>query len=95
MELPSLDQVGALIQKLGWAKGILTIFFIGAHWWIYRLYEGRLNDRQRQIDRVAEENREYRERFLKLLDREMGFTAPPERRITEGDEHEKKKKKER
>ena len=95
MDLPSLEQIGALIQQLGWAKGILTIFFIGAHWWIHKLYEGRLNDRQDQINRIAEENRAYRERFLVLLDREMGFNAPPQRRITEGDEPGKKKKKER
>jgi hypothetical protein len=38
-----------------------------AHGWLYRLYHGRLADRQKEINRIAGENREYREMFLKLL----------------------------
>ena len=35
--------------------------------WIAKIHEGRLQDRQREIDRMAEENRAYRELFLQRL----------------------------
>jgi len=63
------------ITSLGWAKGILTLFFWVAHAWIYREYRGRLNDRQKQIDMIAAENREYRERLTGLLDQ---YFKPPQ-----------------
>lgn len=33
-----------------------------------------MKDRQRQIDALAKENKEYRERFLDLVDRHFGYT---------------------
>lgn len=59
--------MGDLIAQLGWVKGTFTVFFWAAHWWIYKLYKGRLEDRQKEIDRLAEDNHEYREHFMKLL----------------------------
>ena len=56
------------INQLGWSKGIFTIFFFLAHFWIYKEYKGRLNNRKKEIDRVTKENREYREKFLSILD---------------------------
>ena len=69
----------ALVNEHGLVAGGATIFFFGAHWWIYRLYEGRIadakasadarvSDRQKEIDRLLAENSEYRDRFFKLLD---------------------------
>lgn len=49
-------------------KGVFTVFFFGAHFVVYRLYLGRLKDRQREIDRLAEDNRDYREKFMHILD---------------------------
>jgi hypothetical protein len=91
--MPSWEQVGGLIREFGWTKGVFTIFFFMAHAWIYKLYAGRLADRQKEIDRIAADNREYRERFLTLLDRQMGI-SPSERQLPGGDGTEKKKKKE-
>ena len=56
------------IKELGWTKGVFAIFFFLAHWVIYSLYNGRLKDRQGEINRIAVENKEYRERFLNILD---------------------------
>jgi hypothetical protein len=61
------------VQSFGLLRGIFLLFFWVAHFWIYRLYQGRLRDRQKQIDDLAKDNREYRERFLTLLDRHFGL----------------------
>ncbi len=69
-----LDGLLEMIKALGWAKGMFTVFFFMAHGYIYSLYRGRLNDRQKEIDRIASENREYRERFLKLMDDRFSYS---------------------
>ena len=57
------------VVSFGLLRGSFVLFFWVAHYWIYKLYSGRLRDRQKEIDRVAADNREYRERFLDLLDK--------------------------
>ena len=61
------------ISDLGVTKGIFVIFFFLSHHWIFKMYNGRLNDRQKEIDRLAEDNREYRNRFLSLLDEKFSY----------------------
>jgi hypothetical protein len=61
------------VTAFGWVKGTFTLFFWIAHYWLYRLYSGRLADRQAQINMLAAENREYRERYLAILDRHFGL----------------------
>jgi cbb3-type cytochrome oxidase subunit 3 len=56
------------VQTFGWVKGVFTIFFFGAHYWVFRLYNARLKDKDDQIKKLAEENKEYRDRFTKMLD---------------------------
>jgi len=73
--LPDFGTIKSFISAFGWTKGVFTIFFFSAHAWIYRLYNGRLNDRQAEIERLAKDNHEYRERFLKLLDKHLGFNS--------------------
>lgn len=73
MGLPSWDTIEKLLKEFGWVKGTFTGFFWVAHYWIFRLYNGRLKDRQTQIDELAKENHEYRDRFLALLDDHYGF----------------------
>ncbi len=68
MPFSSKDIVNVL-ARLGLVKGTFVLFFFMAHGWIYSLYRGRLKDRQREINRLARENREYRDRFLVLMDR--------------------------
>ncbi len=63
------------VVALGWVKGSFTLFFWAAHYWIYTTYKGRLEDRQQEIDRLAADNHEYRDRFLAVLDKHLGL--PP------------------
>ncbi len=65
----SSEEIVKLLVHLGWVKGTFVLFFLMAHAWVYSLYRGRLSDRQREIDRLAKENREYRDRFIALMDR--------------------------
>lgn len=73
---PILVTVAGLLEKIGWVNGTFVVFFFGAHYVLYRMYLGRLNDRQKQIDALAAENREYRERFTALLDGHHDFKLP-------------------
>lgn len=80
MQIPGWETIKDFVISLGWTKGIFTIFFFMAHFWIYTLYMGRLKDRQNEINRIAAENREYRERFLSLLDEHFGFGKPKKKK---------------
>ena len=71
--LPSWTHILSFIKALGWTKGVFSLFFFMSHAWIYFLYNGRLKDRQAEIERVTKENREYRERFLKVYDSQLGY----------------------
>lgn len=73
-EGPSWDTVASFIEKFGWTKGVFSLFFFLAHGWIYQLYNGRLSDRQGEIDRLAADNRAYRERYLAQLDRHFQYS---------------------
>lgn len=75
MEFSAAD-ILELVKELGWAKGVFTIFFFLAHWWVFKAYDARAKDRQAEIDRIAAENREYRERFLKLMDEAFSYSPP-------------------
>lgn len=55
------------LNAFGLNKGLFILFFLGMHVWVYVLYKGRLDDRQKEIDRMAEENRNFREFFMKKL----------------------------
>jgi len=68
----SIDPI-KYINELGLKNGLFVLFFIGSHIWIYYLYLGRVKDAKEQIDRLAIENREYRERFLGMLDIEFNY----------------------
>jgi len=62
-----------LVKQIGWGQGLFTVFFLGAHSVLYKLYFGRLDDRQKEIDRLAQDNREYRERFLAITDDRFSY----------------------
>jgi cell division protein FtsL len=68
---PTWDQIVALVTSLGVVKGLFVIFFISAHGVIFATYNGRLRDRQKDIDRLAAENKEHRERFTALIDKKL------------------------
>ncbi len=72
----SWETVKDFIVSFGWVKGTLTILFWVFHAWIYLLYNGRLKDRQKEIDRLIQENREYRKMFVALLDQRLDSQKP-------------------
>ena len=61
-----------LIPLIGITKALFVVFFVVMHGWVFLLYRGRLKDRQKEIDRIAEENRQYREIFVGMLDKRFG-----------------------
>lgn len=73
MDLP--EAFSSLVAQVGWFKGLFTFFFFGAHFVIYTMYTGRLRDRQNEIDRLAQDNREYRERFLAITDASFNYDS--------------------
>lgn len=70
------DNIVVLIQSLGVTKGLFAVFFIGAHLVIYGLYRNTIKQMQAEINRLAAENREYRERFLSFVDKHMNYKKP-------------------
>jgi hypothetical protein len=72
--VPDWQTIKDFIVSLGWVKGMFALFFWVSQAWIYMLYRGRLADRQKEIDRIAKENREYRDRFLAALDEKHDYT---------------------
>lgn len=80
----SFQELFEMIKSLGLTKGLFVFFFITAHTWVWVLYKGRLDDRQKEIDRIAQENREYRERFLDLMDNAFSYSPPTRKTGSDG-----------
>jgi hypothetical protein len=82
----SFGDVAKLVTELGVVKGLFVFFFVMMHAWVFWLYKGRLEDRQEQIDRIAAENKDYRDRFTSLIDKKLNIPkgrlppAPPKSR---------------
>lgn len=74
------EEIRSFISDLGVVKGTFVVFFWVMHAALFTLYRGRLADRQSEINRLAVENREYRERFTALLDKQ--FKIPKSRAST-------------
>lgn len=46
-----------------------------AHWIYYLSNERRLKERQIENDRLAKENADYKDRFMKLMDIRFGYRS--------------------
>ncbi len=57
-----------LVTEVGLTKAVFSLVILSCHFYIFSLYNDRLRERQAEIDRLAEENHQYRDRFLKLID---------------------------
>lgn len=57
-----------LIKIVGLNNAIFSAIVLSCHFYIFRLYSKRLQDRKTEIDRLAAENQQYRDRFFKLID---------------------------
>lgn len=73
--MPTIDWKTILefIQAFGWVKGVFAIFFFLMHSLYFMAMYGRLKDRQVEIDRIATENKQYRERFLAFIDKKLEY----------------------
>ncbi len=70
--LPDLIRaIAELAKEVGFANALFIVFFLIAHIVIFGMYRGRIKDRQAEIDRLAQDNRDYRMRFLRLLDKKF------------------------
>jgi len=73
------------IQAVGLLKGTFTLFFFGAHWVIYKLYRGRIDDRQSEINRLAKDNHDLRDRLLAIVDRQINYKPKKPKNNRRGD----------
>ena len=70
-EIP-YDSFLEFLKHFGTVRGLALIFIIAIFftliWLVQRMYFRNITDKQDQINRLAAENKEYRDRFLKILD---------------------------
>ncbi|KAA0938631.1 hypothetical protein [Psychrobacter sp. ANT_H59] len=64
-----------LLETVGPEYFVAIVFFFGAHWYLHKLYKSNLDNRQLQIDRLAADNSEYRDRFLAILDEKFSYDS--------------------
>lgn len=62
-----LDFFADFIARLTPVEGILLILVIVFHRATIKSYKMRVKDRQQEIDRLAKENHDYRDRFTRIL----------------------------
>lgn len=74
--MPNWSEVQSLVGEFGLLKAMFLFFFVLSHTWIFYLYTARLADRQTEMNRLAAENLDYRERFVQILDDRMGHVPP-------------------
>ena len=73
-----MDAISSFLTEFGEINGLLILGIIFMFLWlrslnshIHRQHREQLQDRQREIDRLAEDNRAYRDRYLTLLDKKI------------------------
>jgi len=62
-----LDTILNFIQKVGTLEGLLTIIVLWLHRWLFKMYNERLKDRQKEIDRMAKDIHTWRDDFWKMV----------------------------
>ncbi len=61
------------LETFGKKDGLFILTFFLLHGWVYLQYTGRLKDRQKEIDRLAQDNHEYRTRLLAIMDKHFSY----------------------
>ena len=62
-----------LAEEFTLEYGILGLILIALAYLVFNLTTKILTDKDKQIDNLASENKEYRERFTNLLDKQFNF----------------------
>jgi hypothetical protein len=57
-----------VLKNFGLTRGLCVIFFLSLWWFYHRAHQNRLKDKDAEINRLAADNHEYRERFMRLFD---------------------------
>lgn len=58
-------------NNLSVTEGVLIILVVLFYRGTIKSYHRQLDDRQKEIDRLALDNREYRDKFAQFVDREL------------------------
>lgn len=68
----------SILKEFGEVNGLLIFGILAMFSWVWKLnrrihnqHREQLQDRQHEIDRLAEDNRAYRDRFLAVFDAEL------------------------
>ena len=64
--------ISEFFSTLTFIEGVLLILLLLGGFWIYKSQQRQLDDRQREIDRLAADNREYRDRFERMMNQKLG-----------------------
>ena len=67
-----IGSISEFFSALTFIEGVLLILLLLGGFWIYKSQQRQLDDRQREIDRLAADNREYRDRFERMMNQKLG-----------------------
>ena len=67
-----IGSISEFFSALTFIEGVLLILLLLGGFWIYKSHQRQLDDRQREIDRLAADNREYRDRFERIMNQKLG-----------------------
>lgn len=69
----AISYISDFLNDFGVLDGLLILFFIFGHLAIYKLYIKNIKSKQEEINRIALENREYREIFINLIEQRLNI----------------------
>ena len=67
-----IGSISEFFSTLTFIQGVLLILVLLGGFWIYKSQQRQLDDRQWEIDRLAAGNREYRDRFERIMNQKLG-----------------------
>lgn len=59
----SLEAFSEFFAKLSFTEGVLLLLVLCGGFWIYKIYAREAKHYQRELDRLAADNHDYRDRF--------------------------------
>ncbi len=62
-----LGEIRQYLESFGPLNGLLILFFIFGHYWIWNLYNKNIRGKQAEINRMAQDIKDYREYFMNIL----------------------------
>ena len=81
-----LNSFAEFFAKLTFTEGVLVFLIFFGGLWIYKSHNRQLDDRQKELDRLAKDNHRYRDRFEQMQDRIERLNDRLERQSTKAGE---------